>query len=61
MQLSTKTLVAVAKATAIFMGVRDVRYYLNGAHLIKKRGELVIETTDGRRAAQVRIDCDIDA
>jgi DNA polymerase III sliding clamp (beta) subunit (PCNA family) len=57
MKISTKTLVAVAKSTAITMGVRDVRYYLNGAHLIKKGGELVIETTDCHRAAQVRINC----
>lgn len=60
MQLSTKTLVAVAKATAIFMGARDPRYYLNGAHLIKKGNELVVEATDGHRAAQVRIDCGND-
>ena len=55
MQISTRTLVAVAKATSIFMGVRDARYYLNGAHLLKKGGELIVETSDGRRAAQVRI------
>jgi DNA polymerase-3 subunit beta len=55
-QISTKTLVAVPKATAIFMAKNDVRYYLNGVHLIGKTNELIVETTDGHRAAQVRLD-----
>lgn len=58
MQISTRTLVTVAKATAIFMAKRDVRRYLMGAHLAKKDGELIVSTTDGHRAAQVRIDCE---
>ena len=56
MQISTKTLVAVAKATAIFMAKNDARYYLNGVHLSGKVNELIIETADGHRAAQVRLD-----
>jgi DNA polymerase III sliding clamp (beta) subunit (PCNA family) len=42
MQISTRTLVTVAK----------------GAHLAKRDGELIVETTDGHRVAQVRIDCE---
>lgn len=56
MQISIKTLVAVAKATAIFMAKNDVRYYLNGVHLIGKTNELIVETTHGHCAAQVRLD-----
>jgi DNA polymerase III sliding clamp (beta) subunit (PCNA family) len=58
MQISTRTLVTVAKATAIFMAKRDVRHYLMGAHLAKRDGGLIVETTDGHRVAQVRIDCE---
>lgn len=56
MQISTKTLVAVAKATSLFMAKNDVRIYLNGAHLIGNTNELIVETSDGTRVAQVRLD-----
>lgn len=57
MNISTKTLVAVAKASLPFMAKTDDRFYLIGAHLVKTKDRLTIETTDGHRAAQIHIDC----
>jgi len=58
MKIMTKTLVAVAKATMASMGKNDVRYYLNGVHLTYKDNKVFVETTDGHRLSQVKIDVD---
>ena len=57
MKIPTKDIVAVAKATLIFAAKNDVRYYLNGVHLVCKDGKLTVEATDGHRAAQVFVNC----
>lgn len=54
--LNAHSFVSAIKAALLFSAKNDVRYYLNGVHLVSCNGGFYIESTDGHKAMHVKID-----
>ena len=54
------TLLQAIKAASFIMAKKDVRYFLNGVHIVKKDNVVTVEATDGHMGFQTR-DVDTDS
>lgn len=54
-KLNLYTLASAVKAASLFSGVKDVRQYLNGVHLMGVGQSIVVEATCGHTAFRVSI------
>lgn len=60
MRLNAYSFLTALKAVLPFSPKNDVRYYLNGVHLLGTDGGFFIEATDGYTAARVKVDAQLD-
>lgn len=56
MQINLYSFVSALSAVLPFASKNDIRYYLNGVHLVSCEGGFYVEATDGHTAARVKID-----
>lgn len=56
MQVNLYSFVSALSAVLPFAPKNDVRYYLNGVHLVSCEGGFYVEATDGHTAVRVKID-----
>lgn len=59
--VNTKPLITALKMIAPAMAEADIRFFLNGAHLIVGAGSLQITATDGQRLHRARVPLEPDA
>lgn len=55
-RLDSHSFVSAIKAALLFAAKNDIRYYLNGVHLVSCDGGFYIESTDGHKAMRVKVD-----
>lgn len=55
-RLDSYSFVSAIKAALLFSAKNNVRYYLNGVHLVSCDGGFYLESTDGYKAMRVKID-----
>lgn len=60
MKISAYSFLTALKAVLPFAAKNDVRYCLNGVHLLGTQGGFFMEATDGHTAARVKIDGELD-
>lgn len=60
MRLNAYSFLTALKAVLPFAPKNDIRYYLNGVHLLDTDGGFFVEATDGHTAARVKVDAQLD-